>query len=424
MKVLVIAHGHPEFSRGGAETAAYNLHKGLLLNGVESTFLARSARSNEAHLSHQVIEQYNGGREYFWNVSTSSYDTYTSDADAAECKRFINFVRDVDPEVVHFHHYFNVGSELIYLIKRHLPYIRIVLTLHEFLAICARDGQMYKTNDKLCFKSSRKACVSCIGWGSKHYLARELFFKNLFRNIDRFVSPSHFLKERYVDWGLDAGLIDVIENAHLISSVPVKEAGETRAADDSDNAVLKLGYFGQITPYKGLEVLLKAIAGLSADVRPRVRLYVYGANLSTQGEELRSTLMSLIEETADVVSFQGQYEPEQLPVLMSGIDVMVIPSKWWENSPMVIQEAFANGVPVIASNIGGMLEKVNHEVDGLHFNVGDSGALGGVIGRLLSEDGLLDQLRSGIRMPAGLREIAQVHMSNVYGFNTPLKRVV
>ena len=415
MKVLIVAHGHPEFSRGGAETAAYNLHQGLLSNGVDSHFIARSERSNNAHLSHQVIERHTRDREYFWSVSTSCHDAYISDADAAECKRFVDFVADIEPEVIHFHHYFNVGSELIHLLKRKFPSIKLVLTLHEFLAICARDGQMYKTNNKLCFGASRKACVSCIGFESRHYLARTLYFKNLFQKLDAFVSPSQFLKDRYVEWGLSEQKIKVIENAHVISDADPSFSVSSHPSDASgDSLKLVLGYFGQITPYKGLEVLLESIASLDSEIRQRIQLNVYGANLASQGQELRERLIKLIEDTDDVVKFCGQYEPTQLPTLMNGVDVMVIPSKWWENSPMVIQEAFSHGVPVIASNIGGMLEKVTHEVDGLHFNVGDPRSLSLAIARLLSEAGLLESLKAGIKRPCGLADIAAVHQKQVY----------
>jgi glycosyltransferase involved in cell wall biosynthesis len=57
--------------------------------------------------------------------------------------------------------------------------------------------------------------------------------------------------------------------------------------------------------------------------------------------------------------------------LMTRVDCIVVPSIWWENAPLVIQEAFMAGIPVICSNIGGMAEKVTDRVNGLHFTVGD-----------------------------------------------------
>jgi glycosyltransferase involved in cell wall biosynthesis len=72
------------------------------------------------------------------------------------------------------------------------------------------------------------------------------------------------------------------------------------------------------------------------------------------------------------VSLFGPYQHADLPALLRGVDWMVIPSTWWENSPLVIQEARVVGVPILASNIGGMAEKVRGGVDGLHFLAGSS----------------------------------------------------
>ena len=66
----------------------------------------------------------------------------------------------------------------------------------------------------------------------------------------------------------------------------------------------------------------------------------------------------------ETVTFHGSYEPEALPSLMQNIAWVIVPSTWWENSPMVIQEAFLYGRPVICSDIGGMAEKVRSGVDG------------------------------------------------------------
>ena len=80
----------------------------------------------------------------------------------------------------------------------------------------------------------------------------------------------------------------------------------------------------------------------------------------------------------------------------AGIDVLVVPSIWLENAPFVIREAFTAGVPVVASDLGGMAEMVDHEVNGLLFTPGDADALGRALARLASEPVLVDRLRRGI----------------------------
>jgi glycosyltransferase involved in cell wall biosynthesis len=73
----------------------------------------------------------------------------------------------------------------------------------------------------------------------------------------------------------------------------------------------------------------------------------------------------------------------------------VVPSRWWENSPLVIQEAFIHGRPVICSDVGGMAEKVRDGVDGMHFRVGNASSLASVLERGITTPGLWERLRDG-----------------------------
>ena len=107
--------------------------------------------------------------------------------------------------------------------------------------------------------------------------------------------------------------------------------------------------------------------------------------------------------------FVGPYKSPDLPRLMREVDWVVMPSTWWENAPVVIQEAFHHGRPVIASDIGGMAEKVRDRVDGLHFRAGSPDSLADCLERALREPGLWDRLRSRIRRPPTAVEAADAH---------------
>jgi glycosyltransferase involved in cell wall biosynthesis len=82
--------------------------------------------------------------------------------------------------------------------------------------------------------------------------------------------------------------------------------------------------------------------------------------------------------------------------VIRSIDVLVVPSRWYENSPNVIQEAFEMKRPVIVTNLGGMAEMVDHEHSGLVFKLNKVDDLSRQIQRLLHEPSLLASLRSGI----------------------------
>ncbi|HTH16392.1 MAG TPA: glycosyltransferase, partial [Magnetospirillum sp.] len=104
------------------------------------------------------------------------------------------------------------------------------------------------------------------------------------------------------------------------------------------------------------------------------------------------------------------YRSPEMPLLMKDIDTVVVPSVWWENSPIVIQEAFAHGRPLISSNIGGMAEKIRNGVDGLHFRVGSPEDLADRMTEILREPARWEQLRSKIRRPLGYQDAARQHL--------------
>jgi glycosyltransferase involved in cell wall biosynthesis len=80
---------------------------------------------------------------------------------------------------------------------------------------------------------------------------------------------------------------------------------------------------------------------------------------------------------------------------------------WLENAPFVVEEAFASGVPVVASDIGGLAERVEHEKSGLLFPPGDVSALAWTLRRLLDEPELLPRLRAGLPRVLGIEDDAE-----------------
>ena len=88
------------------------------------------------------------------------------------------------------------------------------------------------------------------------------------------------------------------------------------------------------------------------------------------------------------------------------LDVLVVPSRWYENAPGVIFEAFAAGMPVIATDLGGMSEFVKPGKNGLLFALDDAEDLAGRLRALIEERGLLERLRAGIKPVKGVGEYA------------------
>ena len=411
-RILIVSHGHPDFNKGGAEVAAYNLFKELRRHEHDAYFLARTEL-----LPHggAAFSQRKDSREILFHTKMDDGFLFSSLKTKHLWGDLNELLQKIKPDVVHFHHYFQIGIEAIEIVRRVLPNTRIILTLHEYLAICHNNGLMYKTNDKVCYRYNPRDCNNCFPEKSPgDFFLREQYFKNIFKRVDHFISPSHFLKDRYVDWGIAETKISVIENGQPKTDICI---ASDRKSEPKNLPKVKVAFFGQVNPYKGIDILLSAIDSLSKKYREMLTVEIHGANFSNQRSEYQERIKQLLKRTKGVVTFCGSYEPFELPKLLSSTDWVIIPSVWWENSPMVIQEAFNAGVPIIASDIGGMAEKIKDEVDGLHFRTGKPKDLAAVIIRIIEDTSLRAKLADNIKPPLTIVDCLEQHIE-IYGANS------
>ena len=182
-----------------------------------------------------------------------------------------------------------------------------------------------------------------------------------------------------------------------------------RVAIKKDGEAWTIGFFGQINPFKGVDTLLQAADHLKRlDRAGQIHFRVHG-NLIGQGEEFTDRFRSAVADGVNV-SWAGPYDNASVGRLMAMCDYLVIPSRWWENSPVVIQEAYAAGLPVICSGIGGMAEKVVDGVTGLHFRVNDPIDLANVA-LAAAESTMHKKLRSQLPKPIDARQMAERYLS-------------
>ncbi|KKL79454.1 hypothetical protein LCGC14_2014650, partial [marine sediment metagenome] len=120
---------------------------------------------------------------------------------------------------------------------------------------------------------------------------------------------------------------------------------------------IRFGFLGRIVPVKGISLLIEAFNEID---HSKAELNIYG--------KLPSSYLFLKEQCLNsAISFKGCYNYNEISNILSNIDVLVTPSIWFENSPLVIHEAFLAKIPVITSNLGGMAELVIHKKNGLLF---------------------------------------------------------
>ena len=181
---------------------------------------------------------------------------------------------------------------------------------------------------------------------------------------------------------------------------------------DVDEKRSRFGFFGQINKFKGLGVLLRAIHEMDEETRSQIRLEVNGTNLDKQPEPFQEEIRSLSDDLIDegTVVWKGSYKPNELQARMREVDWVCVPSIWWENSPMVIQEALSFGRPLLVSNIGGMTEKVLDEETGLHVPVASWSAWKDAMIRAMSSPQLCETFWQNIVQPLSYEDCADRHL--------------
>jgi glycosyltransferase involved in cell wall biosynthesis len=421
--VLVVSHAHPDFSKGGGELAAYNAYQGFreMNPQADVRFLAVV---NHGVLPGKVVAY--KPSEFLLGACVEDGSVFRNHSTLLLKQSFEELTADFKPDLVSFHHYFNIGLDALVMLRRLLPNAKFVMTLHEFLAICLNDGQMIKRNStSLCTASSEFLCGKCFPEHDLSFFAkRKSGLLSVFSLFDQFVSPSTFLMQRYVDWGIPAHKITVVENGHAReeekNSVVQEQAlrfdvfGSGVASKTKRAATQRqpnvFGFFGQINPYKGLDVVLMALQQLlCTEGIPKLVIEVNGANFEAQKDELRDRIRALSKplQEAGWLRWNGPYERAELASRMQRVDWVLMPSVWWENSPMIIQESFIHQKPVICSDIGGMREKVIHGKTGIHVSAGSVTEWADVLLKASQASALHEKLKNQLPSPPTCLDMAK-----------------
>ena len=309
-----------------------------------------------------------------------------------------SIIEDEQVDIIHVCHPMRVGSIIPAAISRSLP---VVVTLTDFWLLCPKFIAVTRGGIPCDGPRGGQRCsVECYEPSWKYRLRERLQEIDRVKNqVSAFVSPTEFLKRifegnRYrsvyrIPFGLDYQDIRIQEKKY------------------NDDSAVVFGYLSTPVRHKGAHVLIDAF--LRADM-PNTSLKVFGDDRADREyyENLKSA-----SGGDPRVEFCGRYHHEELSSILGSLDVVVIPSLWWENSPLVLLTALACGVPAIVSDLGGLTESVQDGVNGYSFKAGDIDALATVIRTIASSPSGLQELRAGITYPARIEEEA-VQYEKIY----------
>jgi glycosyltransferase involved in cell wall biosynthesis len=388
VKILVLSPGHPVLAAGGAETAAYALFQHLKLQKsvTQVTFAARSGTSRSTGGGDMHLRPFRGrADELLLDLPTQEHFTFTSQQPAHLRSCLNQLMSVVRPDIVHVHHFLHFGIELFSIL--HSFGAKIIFTAHEMLTICHHHGQMMKVSGGMCHQSSPAECHGCFPqYSADDFYLRQRVINSFLKPVDVFISPSHFLADRLTAWGgLRGKQVHVIENPlspDVLNYKPMSEPPGSASLRMSRKT--SLGFFGRLTPFKGVVPFLQAIAALEQTDRECIQISLHGG-YDGQTPAFVTKFRALLDTLGDCVTLRGAYAFGETCSLMEEHDWIVVPSVWWENSPVVIQEALSLGKPVLCSDIGGMAEKIEDGVSGRKFAAGSANAITKAIARILHD---------------------------------------
>lgn len=430
MRIAQVIHAFLPESTGGSEIFTYYLSRELAKRHSVSVFY----RIADPHLEEYSLntDTYNGLPVVKVNNTFRECDTFQKTyRNNIIDRRFDEFLNHTRPDIVHFHHLTCLSTNLVRIAKaRRIP---VVFTLHDFWLICQR-GQLVKTDLTLCQEPGPLECLRCLAGqfslkeggrkaaridieakptgGKKPSTVKALAERlSLLRTklllitqrealgqiherrrhvteicnlVDLFISPSRFLRDKFIEQGIPSTKILFSQNGHQGFRLP--------GLEKPPSADVRFGYIGTIIPTKGIHVLIKAFNGIGTG---RAELKIHGHVVPYGGfEDYPDLLRKLV--CNERIRFMGGYQHARVADILVEIDVVIVPSIWYENAPLTIHEAFLAKIPVIASDIGGMAELIQDGVNGLLFRAGSADDLREKMERIIRRPDLIGQLRANI----------------------------
>jgi glycosyltransferase involved in cell wall biosynthesis len=443
VRLLLAVHGFPPFATAGVEVYTLRLaqalrargHDVLVLSAVHDLQARPGSTRRRQHEGVPVAEV----------VNVHHRGTLAATYDDPEMERAMAaLLREFRPDCVHVQHLLNLSAGLV--AEARGAGARVVFTLHDYWLSCPRDGLRTRADLTVCRTMDHAVCAACIadspylvpplqrglagaarglGLGRQlhrlHDLAprftettlrllrraappdlpagalamdrRAEALRSAVAGVDAFLAPTVFARDRALEFGLDASRTHVVRLGVLTEPPRERPAGVRR----------RFGFVGTLAPHKGVHVLVEAFRSLPD---PAITLDLHGSETVHPG--YAASLRRAAEGDARV-RFRGPFPEGAQDAVLHSLDVLVLPSVWWENSPLVVLEAQGRGVPVIASAIGGVPELVTGD-SGLLVPPGDREQLRDAI------RSVLDGLRlAGALAPLPLQTVAE-HAAAMEGF--------
>lgn len=360
MRILLVNYRY--FISGGPEKYMFHIKELLEENGHEVIPFSIHSNKNVKTIYSKYFVEPIGSRNatYFeevkktpksiWKMITRS--VYSIEVEKAIMKE----IQEVKPDLVYIIHFVNKLSPSVIIGAKKMK-IPVVLRLSDYFLLCPRFDFMYEK--KVCEECLTCGYISCI---KKRCVKGSLFASvirvfsmkvhrllNIYKNVDAFVTPSKFLKEKLIENGFDE---------KKINCIPTFTVSKTAVGEPY---VGTYGlYFGRITEEKGVETVIKAY-----EMMPERQIKIMGDDTTEEALRLKRYVEARGMKNVEFLGFKSGVELESV---IKGARFTLIPSIWYDNLPNTALESFQYFKPVIASNIGSLPEVVIDGFNGYLFD--------------------------------------------------------
>lgn len=374
-RVLIVSNFYPPYVVGGAEIVASNLASWLVDTGVDVTVVSTCGEKESPTcemVGGVVVRRYFPSNRW-WNFERFSPKDIRSCREKVlwnlqdmwnrnSARQFDDLLEEVRPDIVHTHNLKGFSPSIWQTIaRRGIP---LVHTLHDYYLVCRRGTMLHKNGDA-CIRRCAGCSVAAIP------------FRTLAPQPDVLCSPSQWVLDRHLASGVMGKRKSLVVRNGVIGRSKLPQP----SFKEISRRPLRLLFIGQLRSEKGVHLLRPVMAVLGSCVR-----------LSVAGEGPLSGSIAEWAAQDSRVTWHGFVHGAQKEELLADADVLLFPSMWSENAPVVIAEAMMQGLPVIASDLGAIPEFVSDEENGLLFPSGDISAMIGAIRRLLEDEELLERL--------------------------------
>lgn len=360
MKICLINNLYKPWERGGAERIVQSQARGLSSLGHDVFIIATApeeTKSDDIYFLKSIF--YNIGSYPVWQRLSWHIVNFFPGGRSAKVERILKKER---PDLVITHNLIGMSMFLPKIVKRlgirHFHVLHDIQLLHPSgLMFWGEEGKIDSLAARIYQAFARRSVGSPeVVISPSAWLLSEHDKRGFFKESEKVVAPNRF-----------------------------EPTSSPKTSIERDDSVFRFLFVGQMERHKGAELLLDAWTDMVDGIHSKpLSLTMVGEGSLIEGLKLRN---------APKVSFVGKKSSEEVQTLMSSADCLVVPSLCYENSPTVIYEAAAVGLPVLAADLGGIPELIG-VMGGRSFRPGDKDDLARAMASLVASPEELEAIRS------------------------------